>query len=86
MSTSEWATLSPLSLRQDVVAAFSHNNLVYVIRWQRETKTVVHCFDPLRGEWTREAEALPGTFRPGMLLRRQHLSEAFFASSQLLNV
>jgi N-acetylneuraminic acid mutarotase len=84
-SPSDWRTLEPLTIRQDVVAAFAHNNLIYLIGWQRETKNVIHCYDPFKAEWKCVVERVSGTMRPGMLARKQHLEAAFFDGAQSIN-
>ena len=81
--TSTWAPIPSLKMRLDVISAFSHNNLLYLLGWQTSYDNVIHSFNPVTQEWTLVAKNLKGTFKPGVLIRRQRLkTNLLFTSTE----
>ncbi len=82
IATGEWRSIEGAAqppLRQDVTAAFAHNNLVYLVGWQAAYDHFIHAFDPLEQEWELVAQNIRGRIRgPGVLVRRQKVDPAVF--------
>lgn len=83
--TREWKRIPGLNFRLDVIAAFAHNNLVYLLSWQRSNANMIHSYNPVSLEWKAIVLNLPGTVRAGTLIRRQVLEENFFYGAKPLH-
>lgn len=81
--TWKWKSLPSPHIRQDVKAVFSHNNLIYVIGWQKSWRNMVHCYDPVASVWSVEAKHISGTILPGTLVRGQ-VSKSLFNDVEYL--
>ena len=84
-ASAAWSPIPGLGVRQDVIDAFTHNNLLYLVGWQRQSKTMMHEFNPLTETWRTLITNLSGTVRPGTVLRKYLINErSFFETQELL--
>ena len=77
-----WTPLPGLGIRQDVIHTFRHNNLIYLVGWQWQSKTMIQEYNPLTESWRTLLTELNGTVRPGTMLRKYLINECSFLETQ----